>query len=189
MRCPGSTVMPVSVQILLPSSVNSLDCSCFPAAPALTAGVCPEGAGGGASPTSWAAEGFAPASKTSDAIVGRKAANLPVVFITSILSCRADPLLYAKQRRRRQAATQGDSPSLMGSYMEPTIVVLFPGNGWTTLAAGAVIPLVMARARPDRVARREGGGVSLTHRMGACTLADGRSSVSHGRPYVQASPP
>jgi hypothetical protein len=34
-----------------------------------------------------------------------------------------------------------------------------------------------------------GRGVSLTHRMGACTLADGCSSVSHGRPYVQASPP
>lgn len=52
-------------------------------------------------------------------------------------------------------ATQGDSRSLLGSYREPTIAGLCPGNGWTTLAAGAVIQLVMAGVRPGCV-RRQG---------------------------------
>src|SRR6516162_5887578 len=181
MRCPGSRVMPVSVQILPPSSVNSLDCSCLPAAPALTAGVCPEEAA-----TSSAAEGIAPASNASNAILGSEAANLPVVFIVSILSCRADSLLYAKQRRRRQAATQGDSHSLMWSYQEPTMVDLRPGNGWTTLAAGTVIQWVMVGPRPGPVLRHGRFLDSSNGRLYIGRWLQQRQSWSSLR---QASPP
>jgi hypothetical protein len=111
---------------------------------------------------------------------------------------RVDPFLPGSSipivRKTAKRGTSVDRPPLLGKTVclgrARSSRLSLEMRGTTLVAAEAIQLSGSAPGRSkDGDRRGQTGGVSLTHRMGACTLADGRLSVTHDRPYVQASLP